>query len=191
MGLEETEFFHDLEKIIENKANKLLEKKYKQIREFFTEIGKKYNINDDEVQEILNLNCEKIQVNLKSKLAKQQRRNKVIQPEERCLAYINKERQCSRSRIKKSKFCKSHTRNRKFGRVDQPNEMLDVDICKNNKNNDEVDLDKINLDNYVQSIIIEIDGMKYLQDENGIIFSYDEYNIIVGYVNDEEELIWI
>ena len=92
--------------------------------------------------------------------------------------------QCSRSRMAGEEYCKSHKSSLPYGRIDQTPDEHKKMVRKRGrrgKNIKEYSLDDLDMDKYVQAILVKIDGVPYLQDVNNVLYQYNSDNIIVGY----------
>lgn len=110
----------------------------------------------------------------------------------RCLARIHSNNQCSRKcKTNDVEFCGSHLHSLPYGRIDMDplnvNKLVEKKTRgRKSKNKSYVELDQIDLTNYIKTEIITIDGNEFLIDENNVIFENNNINTIVGTKIDEQ-----
>jgi len=113
-----------------------------------------------------------------------------------CVARIHNGNQCSRKcKSNVHEFCGSHLHSLPYGRIDE--KPLDINKLvekktrgRKSKNKTNIELDQIDLNNYIKTQIILIEGTEYLIDNNDIVFENDSSNTIVGRRINDDEYLW-
>ena len=114
-----------------------------------------------------------------------------------CMARIHNGNQCSR-KCKAGQnldYCGSHIHSLPYGRIDeepiQKNRLVEKKTRgRKAKNKSNIDLNKIDLSQYIQTKVIIVKNSEYLIDNNGILFENDSNNKIVGRHLQEGEFEW-
>ena len=114
----------------------------------------------------------------------------------RCLARIHNGNQCSRKcKNDAVDFCGSHLHSLPYGRIDQKLETVGKLFEKKtrgrkSKSKSSIELEQIDLKDYIKTEIIIIDGNEFLIDENNVIFENNCVNIIIGIKINQNEYQW-
>jgi hypothetical protein len=115
----------------------------------------------------------------------------------RCLARTFNGQQCSRkSRDASTDLCGNHLQAIPYGRIteDLPDshQMIEKKTRGRKSKNigEEIPLSEIDLDQYVKTEPIAIDGKDYLIDERGVVFTSDSSNSIVALRVDNNQYQW-
>jgi hypothetical protein len=128
---------------------------------------------------------------LKLVSARKTRTKKDINPETRCMARIGLGTQCSRSHMNDSKYCKSHILSLPYGNIHDPE--IETKIVKKRGRQSKVDkeytVDELDMNKYVQALLIVIEDKPYLLDQNNILYQHDTNNVIVGRLVDDDSCI--
>jgi hypothetical protein len=115
---------------------------------------------------------------------------------DQCLARIHNGNRCSRKcKINSHEFCGSHIHSLPYGRIDEELKIVEKFIEKKtrgrkSKNKSVVDLDQIDLSQYVKTQLVTINNRGYLLDENGVIFENDSANTIIGLQTATDQYQW-
>lgn len=121
-------------------------------------------------------------ITLRLSLLRRSRTKKETSPDHRCLARIGLGMQCSRSHLEESDYCKSHQVSLPYGRIDRP----DTEHRVRRGKPDSHQISDLDMDKYVQAILIDIESNPYYMDQNGILY-YPDNNEIAGIVTDAVE----
>lgn len=113
-----------------------------------------------------------------------------------CLARIHTGGQCSRKCKDNSDYCGGHIHSLPYGSINDPQQTSEVLTekksrgrkSKSKENN--VDIDLIDLTKYVPTHICVVNDKNYLIDENGVLFSNNDSNTIVGRKNIDGIYTW-
>lgn len=178
-----TKVFSYLDGILKDTINIKLQKKLDKLQE---EILKNLPDNQHDIAlEIINRYRYEARTVLKINAAKRSRK-RVIESSTKCMARIGLGTQCSRSRADNSEFCKSHLVSRHYGRIDttEPPGKMAKRRGRRGKSGKEYTVEDLDLDSYVQAILININGESYLMDQNNILYQFNSNNEIVGKVTD-------
>ena len=114
----------------------------------------------------------------------------------RCLARIHNKNQCSRKcKNDTVNFCGSHLHSLPYGRIDQKLETVGKLFEKKtrgrkSKTKSTIELEQIDLKDYIKTEIIIIDGNEFLVDENNVIFENNCINTIIGIQTNQNEYQW-
>jgi len=114
----------------------------------------------------------------------------------RCIARIHSGNQCSRKcKTDSHEFCGSHLHSLPYGRIDEKPPDLNKLVEKKtrgrkSKNKTNIELDQIDLSNYIKTRSAIIEGIEYLIDDNNVLFENDSANTIVGRKIGETEYLW-
>lgn len=136
-------------------------------------IQKKYKITDQSFAETYDKQIQ----GLSLKLGMKKRNRRVLDNDIRCMGRKIDGKQCTRSRLKEGDFCKSHKDNLPHGRVDDPN-YQPPEKGKRGRKKKSIDY---NDGNYIATHLEMIDGVQYLVNEEGLVFTYNiESPIFIG-----------
>lgn len=192
MNIQETNFFKAVKTQLEQKLNATLLRKLEEFKiQLLTVLTPEEKARID-ITELFSQVSFPIRVNLCTYQVKKNRQRNKVSDDHRCLARIGLGKQCSRSRIKNCDYCKSHSLSLPYGRIDGPLEgkLLEIGKKKGRKPKEkEFTLDDLDLSKYIQAMMITIDGATLVQDENGVLYTYDAENKIVGRAM-EDEIEW-
>ncbi len=115
----------------------------------------------------------------------------------RCLARTFNGQQCSRkSRDPTTDLCGNHLQALPYGRITEDipdsHQMIDKKTRgrKSKTSGEEIPLSEIDLDQYVKTEPITIEGKDYLIDERGVVFTSDSSNNIVALRVDSNQYQW-
>ena len=115
----------------------------------------------------------------------------------RCLARIHNGNQCSRKCTNDLvDFCGSHIHSLPYGRIDHERENIGQLIEKKSrgrksKSKSVIELEQIDLKEYIKTELILIDGNEFLIDENNVLFENNNVNTIIGIKLNENEYQWL
>lgn len=187
--MNQTAVFAQFDDILREATNYKLNKKLDKLRGMLLE-----NLDEqfhEEARAVLELNQYEIRTVLKLTSSRKSRTKREIDPTTRCMARIGLGSQCSRSRTDRTDFCKSHLISRPYGRIDTP-EPSEKKMAKRrgrrSKYDKEYTIDDLDVNRYVQAILININDEPYLMDENNILYQFNSNNEIVGHIiNDKVE----
>lgn len=144
-------------------------------------IKTQYKINDTSFLEKYDKQIQ----GLSLKLGMKKRNRRILDNTIRCMGRKIDGKQCTRSRLKESEFCKSHKDNLPHGRVDDPN-YEPPEKGKRGRKKKSVDY---NDGNYIATHLEMIDGTQYLVNEEGLVFSYNiESPVFIGKKTDEGKI---
>ena len=144
-------------------------------------IQKTYKIKDIDFLEIYDKQIQ----GLSLKLGMKKRNRRILENNIRCMGRKIDGKQCTRSRLKDSDFCKSHKDNLPHGRVDDPN-YEPPEKGKRGRKKKSVDYTD---GNYIATHLEMIAGVQYLVNEEGLVFSYNiESPIFLGKKTDKGEI---
>ena len=185
MKIEDSDFFHAISVMLNNKVNSNLKRKIKEFELQLTEIltEQEKALMDKKISSFTEKYSKPIKVNLRSYQVKKQRVKRNININNRCIARTGLNKQCSRSRLNDSEYCKSHNiKKLPYGRIDEPYTQK----IKKRKGVTKYDINDVDITKYIKTISIEIGGKEFLIDENNIIFTNDQVNNIVGRKVDDD-----
>jgi len=196
INLKDTDFFKSVKNLLQLRINQNIERKIAdliiQISKVLTdrELGR---INLSELEELAKRN-KFVRINLCTYQLKKPRTKKMIQQEKRCMARIGLGSQCTRSKTINSDYCQSHTKSLPYGRIDGPvTENFKLTQRRGRKSNTKkaYSLEELqpHLSKYIQATIINIDDNVLIQDENGLLYTYDSENRIIGRIIDDK-IVW-
>ena len=142
-------------------------------------IQTKYNIKDPKYYEHYK---DKVQ-GLNVKLGMKKRNRRVLEDEQRCMGRKIDGKQCTRSRLEESEFCKSHKENLPHGRYDNK----DYVVPEKGKRGRKKKQKEYNKEEYIATTVQMIGKEQYLVDQNDFVYSYDiHYPTFIGKkINDE------
>jgi hypothetical protein len=136
-------------------------------------IQKKYKITDQNFTEIYDKQIK----NLSLKLGMKKRNRRILDNDIRCMGRKIDGKQCTRSRLTEGDFCKSHKDNLPHGRVDDPN-YQPPEKGKRGRKKKSVDYTD---GNYIATHLEMINGVQYLVNEEGLVFTYNiESPVFIG-----------
>jgi hypothetical protein len=182
--MNKTSFFTYLDGVLREATNSKLQKKLNKLQDILLEILPEYH---DIALEVINRHRYEARTTLKINATKRSRVKRDIEPSTKCMARIGLGTQCSRSRSVDSDFCKSHDVSRPYGRIDMsepPGKKMAKRRGRRGKAGKEYTVEDLDLDSYVQAILININGESYLMDQNNILYQFNSNNEIVGRVID-------
>lgn len=186
--MNKTSVFMNLDNILNDAINKKLQKKLdKLVTQLKSCVSEEHH---DFIDTLVQSHTYNVRTVLKLNTTRKSRTKREIVPETRCMARIGLGNQCSRSRMDKDyDYCKSHYMSRPYGRIDVP-EPVEKKMAKRrgrrSKNDKNYTIDDLDIDKYVQAILININDEPYLLDQNNILYQFNGNNEIVGYVEDEK-----
>lgn len=185
--MNQTTIFEQLDTILRDATNAKLHKKLDKLKETLLEhLDPKYHATVLEILDLYNYDTRTV---LKLTAARKTRNKRDIDPLIRCLARIGLGNQCSRSRTDDSVFCKSHNLSRPYGRIDDP-EPPEKRMAKRrgrrSKHDKDYTVEDLDMDLYVQAILININEEPYLMDQNNVLYRFNGGNEIVGFVTDDK-----
>lgn len=61
-------------------------------------------------------------------------------------------------------------------------------IKKTKKIENKISIDECDFEHYIQTILVNIDGKEFLQDENGFLYENNDENTIIGMIKEDEIL---
>jgi hypothetical protein len=141
-------------------------------------IQKEYTIKDKKFIETYDKQIQRLSL----KLGMKKRNRRILDNTIRCMGRKIDGKQCTRSRLKDSDFCKSHKDNLPHGRVDDPN-YEPPEKGKRGRKKKSVDY---NDGSYIATHLEMIDGIQYLVNEEGLVFSYNiESPVFIGQKTNE------
>lgn len=144
-------------------------------------IKNQYEINDKSFIE----KYEKQIQGLSLKLGMKKRNRRILDNTIRCMGRKIDGKQCTRSRLKECDFCKSHKDNLPHGRVDDPT-YEPPEKGKRGRKKKSVDYTN---GNYIATHLEMIDGIQYLVNESGLVFSYNiESPVFIGKKTDDGKI---
>lgn len=185
--MNQTQLFTQFDKLLNDAINAKIKKKLDKLQ------SQILDLLDPEYHQVakdcITSHSYSTRIALKLTATRKARVKREIDPDTRCLARIGLGSQCSRSRINESLFCKSHSIFRRYGQIDIP-EPLEKKIAKrrgrrSNKEK-EYTIDDLDMDQYVQAILLNINDEPYLLDQNNILYQFNSNNEIVGHLVDEK-----
>jgi hypothetical protein len=182
LDMNHTTIFNEIGKILLDAVNAKLAKKLQRLQTLSLEQAcpDQHNV----IMDIISSHSYDARITLRLALLRRSRTKKETQPDSRCLARIGLGMQCSRSHLESSDYCRSHQVSRPYGRIDRPESDHATRVRRGKADTHQIaDLD---MDKYVQAILINIDSNSYYMDQNGILY-YTENNEIAGIVTDEVE----
>ena len=183
--MNKTNFFNYLDNTLKDAINSKLQKKLSKLQDTILE-----NLPTEYHQvalEVIDRHRYEARTVLKINAAKRSRSKRDIEPSTKCMARIGLGAQCSRSRANGSDYCKSHEASRPYGRIDMsepPGKKMAKRRGRRSKAGKEYTVEDLDLDSYVQAILIDINGESYLMDQNNILYQFNSNNEIVGRVVD-------
>lgn len=185
--MNKTRVFNQFDTVLHDATNIKLQKKLDKLETILHErLGDKYQ---DLVTECINRQRYDVRTVLKLTASRKTRIKREIDPDTRCMARIGLGSQCSRSRINNSNFCKSHHISRRYGRIDVP-EGPEKKIAKRrgrrSKHEKDYTIEDLDINRYVQAILVNINDEPYLIDQNNILYQFNSVNEIVGFVVDDK-----
>ena len=122
---------------------------------------------------------------LSLKLGMKKRNRRILDNSIRCMGRKIDGKQCTRSRLEGEDFCKSHKDNLPHGRYDDPN-YEPKEKGRRGRKKKSVDYTG---DNYIATHLEMINGVQYLVDEKGLVFSYNiESPVFIGQKMDNGEI---
>ncbi len=140
------------------------------LKNILDNISSKYSIsNDDLYDEYL---IDKLDTNMLSTTSckKKRKKNKILAPNQLCLARKADGEQCTRRKKDSCDFCGKHSGTLKYGRID--------------------DDTKHSSDSFIQCTPITINGTEYLVDNKKVVYSYNIENPeIIGGLDSNGNLI--
>ncbi len=180
-------FLSDINKILNVAVNRKFQSK---LDELLKTLKKHISIFPaGTLESIVNTQRYSIKTMVRLTQTKKPRIKRDIDIETRCMARIGLGSQCSRSRVQYEEYCRSHIATLPYGRIDHA-EISEKKMMKKRgrrgKNVKEYTVDDLDLDKYVQAILVKIDDIPYLLDQNNVLFQYNTDNEIVGYIKDEK-----
>ena len=141
------------------------------------------------VKQIMSDNTYNIRTTLKINTVRKTRSKKDILPNTRCMARIGLGTQCSRSKMHNSDYCKSHYISLPYGRIDST-ESIEKKVAKKRgrrcKTDKQYKVEDLDMDKYVQAILIKINDESYLLDQNNVLYKFNTNNEIVGTLVDDQ-----
>ena len=141
------------------------------------------------VKQIMNDNTYNIRTTLKINTVRKTRSKKDILPDTRCMARIGLGTQCSRSKMNHSDYCKSHYISLPYGRIDST-EAIEKKVAKKRgrrcKTDKQYKVEDLDMNKYVQAILIKINDESYLLDQNNVLYKFNTNNEIVGTLIDDQ-----
>jgi len=144
-------------------------------------IKTQYKINDTSFLEKYDKQIQ----GLSLKLGMKKRNRRILDNTIRCMGRKIDGKQCTRSRLKDCEFCKSHKDNLPHGRVDDPN-YEPPEKGKRGRKKKSVDYTD---GNYIATHLEMIEGIQYLVNEEGLVFSYNiESPVFIGKKTDEGKI---
>lgn len=177
-----------LDSVLHDTINKKLRKKLQKLESQLKScISEEYH---DFIDTVLETHTYDVRTVLKLNTTRKSRTKREIDPATRCMARIGLGNQCSRSRMSNDcDYCKSHHLSRPYGRIDVP-EPMEKKMAKRrgrrSKHDKNYTIDDLDINKYVQAILIYINDDPYLLDQNNILYQFNSNNEIVGYVVDEK-----
>lgn len=208
-------FYKDLEEVVNLLVNQKLERKMTGLLTSILEKVCSKNGKDgmngmdsEKIREIVRQEQYPVRTAIRLSMPKNRRVKKEASPVDRCKARIGSGMQCSRTRTRTrasesdldsdSDFCRSHSGSLPYGRIDgisgkEPETPgFDSGTAKMGKRRgrrgkpETYQLADLNIDKYVQAILVKINGENYLVDQHDVIYRFNTDNVIVGKLNDNE-----
>lgn len=186
--MNQTKVFSSFDTLLQDATNSKLQKKLNkfesQVRDALPD-----DVNFDIIRQIIDNQRYDIRTTLKLTTSRRSRTKKEIDPAIRCMARIGLGTQCSRSRIDMDDYCKSHQLSLPYGRIDSldaPDKKIAKRRGRRSKNEKEYTIEDLDMNKYVQAILIKIDDDPYLLDQNNVLFQFNNNNEIAGSVNGEQ-----
>ena len=111
------------------------------------------------------------------------------------MARIGLGTQCTRSKMSdvESDYCKSHKLSLPYGRIDGPIVQKTTKMAQRRGRKQKAkmtyELEDLDISKYIQATVINIDDNMLIQDENGLLYTYDTVNQIIGRVIDDK-IVW-
>ena len=140
-------------------------------------ISQTYDIDYEELKKLSFSNA-----NLAIQYGIRKRIKRKIDKDKQCMGRKIDGKQCTRSSLEESEFCKSHKENLPHGRYDNKDYIV-PEKGKRGRKKKSIDY---NDGNYIATHLEMIDGVQYLVNEEGLIFSYNiESPIFIGQKTDE------
>lgn len=182
-----TAVFAEFDVVLREATNAKLSKKLSKLRDQVLEnLDPEYHELATDIMDLYSYNSRTV---LKLNATRKTRTKREIDPVTRCMARIGLGTQCSRSRTDESEFCKSHHTSRPYGRIDVP-EPPEKKMAKRrgrrSKNDKEYTIDDLDMNRYVQAILININDESYLMDQNNVLYQFNSNNEIIGHVIDDK-----
>ena len=195
MSIEDTHFFGSVQTILQERINDAVKRKLENFKIQLSNVLTNKELEYINVNRIVDSTKTYIEINLRPCHVKKDRTKKVISEDKRCMARIGSGGQCTRSKLDDIDFCKSHQKKLPYGHIDGP---LDENFTKltvpssrgrNKPLGKKYTLDDLDINKYLQAIVITIDGKLYLHDEHGMLYNYDDKVQIIGRVT-EDRIEW-
>lgn len=188
--MNQTSIFSDIDTILKDAVNAKLERKLDKLASLI--LNSVDNEHHSSIKTILEKQRYSIRTTLKLNAVRKSRTKKEVESDIRCMARIGLGTQCSRSKSSNNTdYCKSHLISLPYGRIDQPEpsgQVISKRRGRRSKNEKEYNISNLDMNKYVQSILINIDSQPYLLDQNNILYQFNNKNEIVGtVVNDVVE----
>ena len=143
-------------------------------------------------KQIVKDNTYNVRTTLKINTVRKTRSKKEILPDTRCMARIGLGTQCSRSKMPHSDYCKSHFISLPYGRIDS-SEGIEKRVAKKRgrrcKSDKKYNVEDLDMEKYVQAILIKINDESYLLDQNNLLYRFNTNNEIVGTLI-EDQVEW-
>lgn len=194
--MNQTKIFATFNQILHDAVNRKLSRKFSKAMDIIEK-----HITDpillDKIRSLFDEQRYEVRTVLKLNVVRKTRTKREIDPDIRCMARIGLGTQCSRSRIDRSDYCKSHQVSLPYGRADSP-ESLEKKIAKRrgrrSKNDKDYNIKDLDMDKYVQAILIKVEhknGCKsYLLDQNDVLYQFNSNNEIAGYLVNNDHIEW-
>lgn len=185
--MNKTTIFTQLDTILRDTINVKLHKKLDKLKDLLLE-----NLDPEHhtiALDILELHSYDTKTILKLNATRKTRTKREIDPEIRCMARIGLGNQCSRSRTDDCVFCKSHHLSRPYGRIDArepPEKKMAKRRGRRSKNDKEYTIEDLDMNRYVQAIMININDEQYLMDQNNVLYQFNSNHEIVGHVTGDK-----
>lgn len=177
--------FGDIKSVLDREINKQLNAKLDKLCEKLkSQLAEEHH---SYVDSVVNEQRYPVHVVIRLNLSKKQRAKKELSQDIRCQARIGLGTQCSRSRTD-GVYCKSHNASLPYGNISSvnPNARITKKRGRRGKAAKECSLESLNMDMYVQAILIKIGEESYFLDQYNVLYSLDVNNEIIGYVEDDE-----
>jgi hypothetical protein len=181
--MENTSIYNELEKYIEYEINRKLMIRLMDIQE--TIIGN-YPEFEKQIKDVFQKYSYHSNILLRLIQEKKTRKKKLVPQEKRCMARTGNNTQCRRPKQNESQYCLSHQHSLPHGNINE----TPVKIKKiKSRSKGQYDIESLDEKLYVPGVLINIDNTYYIVDENKVIYKHGE-NIIVGYIDEDDNVIW-
>ena len=188
MTIKNATFYNIFDTFIESETNKKLQLR---LDELLNSLCSKQDPDIIKVIiETVNRQRYPIQTILRLSNEKKKRCKKEIDPDKRCMARTGLNTQCRRPRLEidHARYCQSHTYSLPYNDIEQEAKMSEKIVKKRGRRgkSKELNTESLDMEKYIPSVSMDIDGTTYLVDQNDVIYNFNTNNEIVGYIRDEQ-----